>query len=453
MFDVRRQAFEILLRVAQGGYADRCLDEVLRRRPDLDPRDRGLLTELVYGVLRYQGRLDFALGHVCKLPLSKLENRVLLALRLGAYQILCLDRIPAAAAVDTSVGLMRQLQLERATGFVNGVLRALVRGQERQLWPDPEREPLEFLQHRLSLPAWLAARWFAELGSEAMVLAEALLQPAPFTLRVNTLKTSRDRLLSILGEAGHQAEATRFAPEGLLLSGRGSGPLPGDSEGLYQVQDQASMLIAHLVEPQPGERLLDCCAAPGGKTTHLAALCDNRAEIVALDLHPHRVRLIEQGARRLGCQGITARAWDMTVRPDFLAPESFDAVLVDAPCSGLGVLRRNPETRWRLQPDDLPALQGRQTALLVQAAALVRPGGRLIYSVCTMTNEETDQVVERFLDDHPQFVQHPLTNLAPAAWMELLDERGILRSWPHRHGLDGFFAVRMHKEGFAGRGR
>lgn len=440
----RRLAFDILIRVAGGGYADRTLDAAFRRHPQLDPRDRGLATELVYGVLRQQGCLDFALAAFCSQPLAKLEERVLILLRLGAYQLLCLDRVPDAAAVNTTVNLARQLKLERASGFLNGVLRSLARGREQIAWPELASAPSAYLQQVLSLPAWLAGRWLTELGTvEAAALAGTLLQSAPFTVRVNTLKTSREAFLTALSAAGHRGEPTAFAPEGVIIRERGPAPLPGDAEGWYQVQDEASMLVAHLLTPVPGERLLDTCAAPGGKTTHLAALTGNRAAITALDLHPQRVRLIEQGAARLGCTGITARAWDLTTIPRFLPPASFDGVLVDAPCSGLGVLRRNPEARWRLQPADVVVLAERQAMLLHQAAALVKPGGRLLYAVCTLTPEETDRQVADFLARHRDFRVESLTGLVPAAWRELLDDAGCLRTWPHRHGLDGFFAARL----------
>jgi 16S rRNA (cytosine967-C5)-methyltransferase len=444
--DPRRLAFAILERVAGGSYADRTLDAELQRHPRLDPRDRGLATELVYGVLRQQGRLDFALGHFCKQPLPKLEQRVLLLLRLGAYQLLCLDRVPASAAVDTTVQLARQSGLERATGFINGVLRALARGQASLVWPDPGGDPLGHLQHALSLPRWLAERWLQQFGADqALRLAAALLEPAPFSVRVNTLKTDRPRFLQALADAGHRAEPTRFAAEGVTLTARAAAPLPGDTEGWYQVQDEASMLIPPLLAPRAGEHLLDACAAPGGKTTQLAALTGNRAVITALDLHLQRIRLVEQGAARLGCSGITARCWDLTTAPPFLPPASCDGVLVDAPCSGLGVLRRNPEARWRLQPADIVVLAERQAMILQQAAQLVKPGGRLVYAVCTITPEETDHQVAAFLARHPDFTLAPLTALVPAPWQELLDTQGCLRTWPHRDGLDGFFAARLHR--------
>ena len=440
----RALALTVLERVRGGGYADRTLDAELRRQPGLDPRDRALATELVYGVLRQQGRVDYALRRNCRQPLDKLESRVLLLLRLGAYQLLCLERIPESAAVNTTVELARQLKLERATGFINGVLRALARGRQGLIWPDPARDPLGHLEHALSLPRWLAQRWLSELGAdEARQLAAALLDAAPTTLRVNTLKLDRAAFLQALVAAGHAAEPTRYAPEGVRLVDRSPAPLPGDQEGWYQVQDEASMLIAHALAPRPGEVLLDVCAAPGGKTTQLAALTGNRVQITALDQHPHRLRLVEQGAARLGCRGIVTRCWDMTTPPRFIAPGSCDGVLVDAPCSGLGVLRRNPEARWRLHPADVTLLAGRQAAILKQAAPLVKPGGRLLYAVCTITPEETDRQVAAFLAAYHDFRLEPLDGILPESCRELLDGAGCLRSWPHRHGLDGFFAARL----------
>ncbi len=268
----------------------------------------------------------------------------------------------------------------------------------------------------------------------------------PFSLRVNTLRGDRDSLLSAFAAAGHDAAPTAYAPEGITLLHRSTAPLPGESEGRFQVQDEASMLISHLLAPQPGEQLLDACAAPGGKTTHLAALTGNRAEILALDLHPQRVALIKGGAERLGCKGIVAQAWDLTQIPKFVPPGSLDGVLVDAPCSGLGVLRRNPELRWRREPSDPARLATLQQTLLGNVAPLLRPGGRLVYSVCTPTPEETDEVVAVFLAAHPDFSREDLRPVMPAGWDALFDERGALRTLPHRHGgMDAFYAVRLKR--------
>lgn len=430
-----------------GAYADLCLDAAIGRERDLDPRDRGLLTELVYGVLRQRGRLDYALARFCSQPLAKVEPRVLTLLRLGAYQLLLLDRVPAPAAVFETVELGRRSGLARATGFINAVLRALLRGRDTLAWPDPVTSPEAHLQHALSLPGWLAKRWLAELGPEdSFALADALRQPAPFTLRVNTLQTSRSAFLSALAEAGCAATTTRFAPEGVTVVARGKAPLPGSDAGWFQVQDEASILIPHLLAPQPGERILDACAAPGGKTTEIAALTGNASSILALDLHPQRVALVAEGARRLRCVGIDTRCWDLTAPPAFLAAGSFDRILVDAPCSGLGVLRRNPETRWRRAEAEIAAMAGLQRTILANVASLLRPGGVLLYSLCTTTPEETEEVVEAFLAGHAEFIREDLRPQFPQ-WTGLFDERGALRTFPHRHGgMDAFFAVRLRKQ-------
>lgn len=447
--DARALACDILCRVEQGSYADRTLDGVLTRHPDLDPRERALATELVYGVLRRRGRLDFALGLCCRQPLAKLEPRVLCLLRLGAYQLLHLERVPHHAAVHATVDLARRLGLERATGLVNGVLRALERGLATIPWPALADDPLRHLQHTLSLPQWLAQRWLNEYGAEeAAALATALQEPAPFTVRTNTLRTTRDELLAAFVAAGHEVQATAYAPDGIIVTRRGSAPLPGGGEGWYQVQDEASQMIPLLLAPQAGETILDGCAAPGGKTTQFAALSGNRARIIALDLYPQRIDLIRAGAQRLGCSGIESRVWDLCLTPDFIPPGSLDKVLLDAPCSGLGVLRRNPETRWRRTEADIRELALVQRELLVSVAPLLRPGGVLLYSLCTTTPEETEGVLATFLATHTDFAREDARPHLPAHCAELVDADGALRTLPHRHGgMDAFYAVRLRRAG------
>ncbi|PLX80520.1 MAG: 16S rRNA (cytosine(967)-C(5))-methyltransferase RsmB [Desulfuromonas sp.] len=443
--DSRQSAFNILCRVEEGGYADLLLDHELRRSGLADPRDRGLLTELVYGVLRQRGRLDFALGQVARQPLAKIEDRVVQLLRLGAYQLLLLDRIPASAAVDTTVRLAKANGLQRATGFINGILRNLDRRRENIPWPDPARKPDQYFEHMLSLPPWLARDWRTRWGDEgARELAARLLEPAPLTVRVNTLRGGRGELLSRLHAEGLAAEECSFAPEGVRVTGQAALTALDNSE--FQVQDEASMLIAHLVGCRSGETILDACAAPGGKTTHLAALGENRATITALDLHPHRLKLLREGAERLGCQGITSKSWDLSSRPDFLPPASFDRILVDAPCSGLGVLRRNPELRWRRQPRDIVKLAALQSTILGNVAHLLKPGGVLLYSVCTVSREETEGVLASFLATHSDFVVDDLAQTVPATWRHMIGIDGTLQTWPGETMLDGFFAARLMRQ-------
>lgn len=444
--DARYGAFDILLRVEQGGYADRLLDTYLQRHPTMDTRERGLLTELVYGILRLRGRLDFALALFSRQPLQRLEPGALRLLRLGAYQLLELDRIPPHAAVHATVELAHQVGLGRVAGLVNGTLRTLERERGTITWPTPDNLR-EYLQHVCSLPGWLSRELLRRFpNTESRALAEALTEAAPQTLRTNTLKITRESLLAALADAGHSARACRYAPEGVIVEKRATQAFPGDLAGWYQVQDEASILIAHLLDTQAGDAVLDACAAPGGKTTHVAALTGNQCRILACDKHPQRVEMINQGAGRIGCQGIEARCWDFTETPDFLEPESFDRILVDAPCSGLGVLRRNPESRWSRQASDIPVLAKLQQTILNQVAPLLRPGGRLLYSVCTFTTAETDAVVKDFLTSHPGFIQEDFRTLLPADWLELVADSGCIRTLPHHHdGMDAFFAARFIK--------
>jgi len=441
----RRAAYEILLRVDAGSFSDLVLDTVLRRS-SLDARDRGLVTELVYGVLRLRGRIDFALEQFCTQQLKRLQPEVLRLLRLGTYQLLELDRVPAHAAVNSTVELARELELDQATGFLNGVLRSLERGKAEIGWPQPDNIR-RYLQHVCSMPVWLSKEVMRLLpNTEARAFGEALALAAPQTLRVNTLKTTREKYLAELEYADFQAHACTFAPEGIIIDKRAEARLPGDVEGLYQIQDEASILIGHLLDVQPGQKVLDCCAAPGGKATHIAALSDSQAEIVALDKYPQRVDLIKQGAARLSCTNITAKEWDLTEPPTFLEEQSFDRVLLDAPCSGLGVLRRNPESRWNKSAVNIRELAQLQQEILFNVAPLVKPGGKLLYSVCSFSLLETDDVVKDFLAAYPQFVLEDLREQIAPEWMKLFTEQGTLRSYPHRHaGMDAFFAARLRR--------
>ncbi len=440
----RRLAYDILERVAEGAYADMVLDAALSRSA-LDDRDRRLVTELVYGVLRLRGRLDFALAPFCSRPLHKLQPGILWLLRLGAYQLLELDRIPPHAAVSSTVDLARELDFAKATGLINGVLRSLLRGVSDIPWPPPEQiKP--YLQHVCSMPVWLTKELMRQLpNAEARAFAESLATAAPLTVRVNTLKCAPESFVEAMTAAGHQVRRGHYVPEAVVVEKRGEKPLPGNLEGWYQVQDEASMLVAHLLDARPGQKILDACAAPGSKTTALAALTGNRAEITALDKYPQRVDLICQGCERLGCDGVTARQWDLTTPPDFVPEEYFDRILLDAPCSGLGVLRRNPEGRWNKGPVNLRELASLQGQLLDHVAPLVKPGGSLLYSLCTFSYGESDAVVAAFLERFPNFELEDLRECYPD-WLELFNEQGMLRTYPHRHhGMDAFFAARFRR--------
>ncbi len=440
--DARAVAHEILVRVeTTDAYADLLLADRLADT-DRGPADRALATRLVYGTLAWQGRLDHQLGLLLHSPLATLDPPVRAALRLGLYQLLLLDRVPAYAAVDASVRLVRR-SARGATGLVNAVLRRAAASAPAGLpLPDPAADPLERLAVEWSHPRWLVERWAAEFAPEELApLLAANNVRGPTVVRTNTLRTSREQLQAELSAAGVAARPGAWASDALLIE-RGAArlrQLPAWHAGRVAFQGEASQLVAPLLTLTPGARLLDACAAPGGKATHAAALLAGTGLVLALDRRPGGVRRITAEAARLGAAAVQAVAGD-ACRPPLRG--HLDAVLVDAPCSGLGTLRHHPELRWRRRPEDIPRLATLQQDILAGVAALVRPGGVLVYAVCTLTREENEDVVTRFCAGHPRFVAEDVCTTAgvPAA---LGTATGFLRTLPHRHGLDGFFAARL----------
>jgi 16S rRNA (cytosine967-C5)-methyltransferase len=443
-------AARVLERVERGrAYADLTLTAALARSA-LAARDRAFATELVYGTLRWRGRLDFALRQMLDRPLEAVEPGVLTLLRVGAYQLLFCD-VPPPAAVDQTVRSAHALGASRAAGLVNAVLRRLAQRKDALAFPDLAESPLAHLEHALGIPRWIAERWLAALGpSEAAALAAASNAPPPLTARANRTRISRDELLARVRERFPEAQPCAFAPDGLVL-GHGGSPAsdPDFVAGRFTVQDEASQLVVELLAPAPGERVLDACAAPGTKTTAIAERVGPEGLVVALDRSERRLALLGRAVRRLELGNVTALAADATQPLGALPGAPFDRVLVDAPCSGLGALRRNPDARWRLEPEDPARLAEIQTALLRSAAKSLRPGGTLVYSTCTLTGEENEAVVEAFLAQTPGFERAAAARL-PAALRPLLDAQGALVTWPHRHGtgvfgMDGFYAARLER--------
>ena len=441
----RRAAFDLLLRVEkEHSYADILIDRELSIGALQGP-DRGLLTELVYGVLRRRGTLDHIIDQFSSTKVEKLERAVLILLRLGLYQELYLDRIPVSAAVNETVKLAHTLA-PRAAGFINAVLRRGDRDRAAIRYPDPGTDPAGSLAARFSTPRWIAEMWIEQLGpEEAESLAQAILTTPPFTVRVNTLKTSLEALRERLACEGVAAEAARFSPCALHLSGPVQlASLASFREGLFTVQDESSQLASIFLAPRPDERLLDICAAPGGKTTHLAQLMEDRGTILACDAAPRKLELIEETAARLGLTIITTLPLNATRPLHPLGEGKFDRILVDAPCSGLGVLRRNPEGKWWKTFQNVAELAAIQKAILGNVADRLAEGGTLLYATCSTTREENEAVVDDFLSRRSDFVLEDLRELFPN-YKELFTEQGCFRSWPHRHGMDGFFAARLRR--------
>jgi 16S rRNA (cytosine967-C5)-methyltransferase len=425
-------------------YADLALHGALARS-DLPAPDRALATELVYGTLRWRGSLDYRLSQVLDRDLAKLEPVVLSILRTAAYQLIRTDRIPVSAAVDQAVRCTRAAGAERAAGLVNAVLRRLAEARATATWPQPETDPLGHLSHALSLPGWIAERWLEQYGvDEAIALAKASNEIPPRAVRANRRRTNATALLAALRPHHPSARLCAFAPDGVILDQRGHpGSDPLFLEGAYTVQDEASQLVVELLDPQAGERVLDACAAPGAKATAIAERVGEAGRVVALDRHPRRLGLVRRDARRLGLGCIETHERDASRPLGELG--AFDRVLVDAPCSGLGTLRRNPDARWRIQARDVERLSQLQLAILREAAAVLRPGGTLVYSTCTMLPEENEGVIEAFLAGAADFARVVLPAELPERVRPLVGSDGAMRTAPHRHGTDAFFAVRLRR--------
>ena len=415
------------------------------------------MMELTMGVLRQRALLDWRLDFVSDRPVHRLPLVVQMVLRLGAYQLLCLDKVPPSAAVNESVKLAQSShhRLGRNwSGFINAVLRALLR-QPAPAWPSPEEHPVSALAVRYSCPAWLVARWLDRLGySMAERLCASTNQIPPMTLRTNRLRITRDRLLLQLREAGVQAQETLVSPVGVQLEKCGSvTELPGFQEGNFYIEDEAAQLVPLLLDPRPGERVLDACAAPGGKTTHLASLMQNQGEIVGLDVNPRRLELVRENCHRLGVSivhtsvGDVRRFTSVAEARKTLGASAFDRILLDAPCSGLGVLRRHPEGKWHKQAASLRQHHQLQYELLTAVSPYLRPGGCLVYSTCSTEPEENEQVIERFCQTQTDFVRDSLAPWLPPAGLSFLTNQGDFSTVGHLHSMDGFYAARLRRKG------
>ena len=452
----RLAAYDVL-RAVNTGRADLPSALAGRRERLADPRDRALAAELATGTLRRRATLDHLIAHYAHRPIATLDPEVTDILRLGVYQLLYLDRVPASAVVDDAVDLARHAGKRSATGFVNAVMRAVSRARRALPLPArpeiPDRPPegsadseaaLAYLSITHSHPRWLAARWLARYGfaaTEAWVRFNN--QPAPLTLRVNTLKVSTADLLHRLAADGVTAEPARYAPDAVIVTAGNPLTAPLAGGGLFMPQDEASQLVGLFASPSPGQRVLDACASPGGKTIVMAGAMGDRGLIVASDRRWRRIDLLRRTLRTagVGCARV--------VQLDLLAPlpfhRPFDRVLLDAPCSGLGTIRRDPEIRWRRTASDLVAFAARQLTMLRQAAEGVAPGGLLTYATCSSEPEENEEVIDRFLAGRADFRPYlPGSRGAlPAGVSRLLDERGHFRTRPDRDGLEAFFAATL----------
>jgi 16S rRNA (cytosine967-C5)-methyltransferase len=436
----RKLAVDILNRVdEEQAFAEPLLDAVLSSGRAISDADRRLLTYLVYGTLRMRGFLDFLIDRFYRGKPDALQSGLRNILRVALFQARFAEKIPVYAAVDEAVNTTRRIFPGREK-LVNAILRNTLRGWTDVTFPGLEADPAGHIAVVHSHPRWLVERWIGCFGIEqTLALCKADNEIPSLTLRVNRLKATRQDMLERLSRTGHDVRPTGYSPEGIILAKPPVAlrEMPEIAGGLLYVQDEASQLISRLLAPGRGERVLDLCAGSGGKTTHLAALMENAGELVAADIQESKLKSLEATSRRMGLDVRTA-AVDATDAAGMAALGSFDRVLVDAPCSGLGTLRRNPEIRWHLTADKLGEFPPLQKRILENAAACVKKGGTLLYSTCSVMPEENDGVVEAFLEGHPDFAPARPAADFPA---EALDLKGFLRTFPHRHGTDGFFGA------------
>ena len=417
----------------QGGWSDGLLKKNIREAK-LDNRDAALATKLCFGVQQNRMLCDFYINHFSTVKTGKMEDRVLAALRLGVFQLLFLDKIPASAAVNESVNLTRRYgKNPRAAGLVNGVLRAVSRNRDA-LPSAPD------LATRYSHPQWLVDLFSRQLpDTEVEALLAADNEEPGIMIQWNRTQCSLEQLCASLEESGVQVESHPWLPGCLILSGTGNiERLEAFQKGWFYVQDAAARLSILAANPQPGMTVLDSCAAPGGKSFAAAIAMENRGEIISCDIHPHKKKLIEAGTVRLGLSIIRAETQNITqLRPDF--EKRFDLVIADAPCSGLGVVRKKPDIRYK-DPAPLEGLPAVQQEILNTVSGYVKPGGVLLYSTCTLLKRENEETVASFLDRHKDFELEAFTLPGPAGQCD-----GQVTLWPHRHGTDGFFIAKMRR--------
>lgn len=442
----RHLAVDILNRVDQhGAFAEPLLDALLSRNHQLNIQDRGLITQIVYGTLRMRGRLDWIIGQLYRGTFSSMDVCIKNILRTGVYQLLFTARIPEFAIVHEAVEIIKIVRPAGA-GLVNAVLRNVIRKKDEIVYPEMEKDPSLHVSIMHSHPLWLVEKWIGMFGVEdTAALCRADNEIPPVTLRVNTLKTTRERTRDALLQDGFDVRLTAFSSDGLILlnPAKSIRDTTCYAEGHIQFQDEASQLIARLVDPEEGENILDLCAGTGGKTMHLAAIMNNHGSITSVDISKKKLETLKKNARKLGVNIVNTKEGDAREKMKESCVGEFDKIIVDAPCSGLGTLRRNPEIKWRSSPEDVTKCANLQKIILDNAALYLKKGGSLIYSTCTIMPEENEKVIEEFIAHHRNFMCiHPPDTINS----RVVGDLRYFQSYPHRHGTDGFFGALLRKK-------
>lgn len=440
MSNSREIALKILMRIEDGAYSNLILDSELSRH-ELSDLDKSYITRVIYGVITYKLTLDYIVKKNSKIRLKKISQSILNILRLGIFEIYYMDKIPASATCNEYVKLARKYGHSASSGFVNAILRNLSKKELEANFEGLEGE--ELLAVKYSCPLWLVEKWLKQFGNIEDLLRSNN-EKTDSCIRVNTLKISREELKQKLIDKGYDVSDGRVGD--ILYIKKLKGLLSEDlfNDGYFVVQDEAPAVIAHLLNPKEGEKILDICSAPGGKTTHVAQLMNDNGEIIATDIHEHRVGLVEQLSEKLGIKSIKTECLDATeYKPEF--EEMFDGIVADVPCSGLGVIRKKPEIKWTANEEEIKDLVAIQKAILNNAKRYLKKGGRLVYSTCTITAEENENIVKWFLEENKEFKVRNIEEDIPEELKSTIKPQGWMLFLPNQEKTDGFFACVLEK--------
>lgn len=441
---VREEALNILVKVFEKGSYSNILIKNIGLK--YTPTDRGFITELVYGTIKYRLKIDYCISQFSKLKPNRISPYILNILRLGIYQISFMDKVPQSAAVNECVKLAKRYGNPGSVKYVNGVLRNYCRNSDKIRYPEKDKDIINYLSVSYSYPEWLIGAMLSQYDESFTedFLRESNSVP-PVTVRVNTLKTDRDSLRKRLVEKGIDVSDGHYLDNALMLKNvPGINNMDEYREGLFTVQDESSMMVPLILSPEPGDFVMDLCSAPGTKSTYIAELMGNKGSVLSGDNNKAKLKLVEQNARRLGIGIITTVCSDASKTMEEYIGKA-DRVLIDVPCSGLGLLRKKPEIRWNRQAEDLKAISKLQRSILDACSKYVKPGGILVYSTCTVLNEENSDVVLDFIDNNRNFVLEDITGLIPEKLKKDTCRNGYINLFPNTDSVDGFFICSMRR--------
>lgn len=440
----REIALKVLYKtIEKDGYSNILLNHSLSSG-DFSPEDRAFITRIVYGVLENKIYLDWVIRRFSKIRLKKISPWIINILRISIYQILFMDRVPGFAAVNEGVKLAKKHGDRKTIGFVNGILRSVIRSPEKTEIPSENEDHLQFISLKYSYPRWMVEDWVRIYGQEfTEELCKSNNRPPEMVIRTNTLKTTTENLCNLLQKEGLRVRRGVYSPAALYLEeGVGTVGLNAFKEGLFYVQDESSMLCIEVLDPEPGQIMVDVCSAPGGKATYAAQMMDDRGRIIARDINENKLDMVKENCRRLGIQSVETGVFDAGQIDCSLIGRA-DRVVVDAPCSGMGIIRRKPDIKWKKEREHYTILANKQKKILENAARYLKTGGVLVYSTCTIMPDENEEVFKDFVGNNPDFIACDISPFVPESIRSESCKKGYLQLFPNIHGVDGFFIGKM----------